>query len=102
MSLLLPTSPEFLRLQAQRRGAAGGLFFAGRQITYAQLAVAVDDLAAWLAKRGLGAGDHVGVMAANEPAMVAMMFAVWGLGAVAVPISVRSTLTECTHLLSHA
>ncbi len=101
-SLLLPTTADFLRLQGRRRAAQGGLFFADRQITYGELSAAVDALAAWLAKRGLGAGDHVGVIAANEPALVAMMFAVWGIGAVAVPISVRSTPPEATHLVSHA
>lgn len=101
-SLLLPSSPDFLRLQGGRRGAHSGLFFADRQITYGELAATVDDLAAWLAKRGLGAGDHVGVMAANEPALVAMMFAAWGIGAAAVPISVRSTLTETGQLLTHS
>jgi fatty-acyl-CoA synthase len=102
MTLLFPTSPDFLRLQGQRRAAAGGLFFGDRHIPYAELSVAVDDLAAWLAGRGLGSGDHIAVLAANEPAMVAMMFAVWGIGGVAVPISVRSTPPEAAHLLAHS
>jgi acyl-CoA synthetase (AMP-forming)/AMP-acid ligase II len=101
-SLLLPTTPDFLRLQGRRRGAQGGLFFADRQLTYGELSAAVDALAAWLVKRGHGAGDHIGVIAANEPALVAMMFAVWGIGAVAVPIGVRSTPQEATHLVTHA
>ena len=101
-SLLLPTTPDFLRLQGRRRAAQGGLFFADRQITYGELSAGVDALAAWLAKRGHGAGDHIGVIAANEPAMVAMTFAVWSIGAVTVPIAVRSTLPETTHLLTHS
>ena len=100
--VLLPTSADFLRLQAGRRAAHGGLFFANRHITYGDLSLAVDALATWLAKRGHGAGDHIGVIAANEPALVAMTFAVWGIGAVAVPISVRSTPPEATHLVTHA
>ena len=100
--LLLPTTPDFLRLQAQRRGAAGGLFFGTRHIPYGELSAAVDDLSAWLAKRGLGAGDHVAVVAANEPALVVMMFAVWGIGAAAVPVSVRSTVPEAARLLTHS
>lgn len=100
--LLLPTTPDFLRMQGRRRAARGGLFFSSRQVTYGELSAAVDALGAWLAKRGHGAGDHIGVIAANEPAMVAMMFAVWGVGAVAVPISVRSTPQEATHLATHA
>src|SRR5205823_2218089 len=81
-------------LQASRRGRAGGLCFAGRRIAYGELSAAVDELAAWLVRRGLGTGQPIGVQAANEPAVVAMLFAVWGIGAVAVPIAVRSTAEE--------
>jgi len=59
-----------------------------------ELAVAADELAGWLARRGVGAGQHVGVTAANEPALVAMLYALWGLGAVAVPIGVRAPAAE--------
>src|SRR5437773_11695871 len=102
MVSLLPTSPALLRLQAERRGPAGGLFFAGRHVSWGELARAVEDLARWLARRGVGAGQHVGVLAANEPALVAMLYALWGLGAVAVPIGVRATAAEAARLLAHA
>src|SRR5438132_241153 len=102
MAPLLPTSSSFLRLQGERRGAAGGLLFAGRRIPWGELAAAADDLAGWLARRGVGAGQHVGVTAANEPALVAMLYALWGLGAVAVPIGVRATAAEVARLLAHA
>src|SRR5438034_3282029 len=102
MVSLLPTSPALLRLQAERRGPAGGLFFAGRHVSWGELARAVEDLARWLARRGVGAGQHVGVLAANEPALVAMLYALWGLGAVAVPIGVRATGGEAAGLLAHA
>lgn len=102
MALLHATSLEYLRLQARRRGDAGGLGFADRRIPYGELAAAVDELATWLAKHGHGAQDHVAIMAGNEPAMVAMMFAVWSIGAVAVPVSVRSTVFEVTRVLVHA
>jgi acyl-CoA synthetase (AMP-forming)/AMP-acid ligase II len=98
---LLPTSPAFLRLQG-RRAPAAGLVFAGRRIPYGELAVAVADLADWLTRRGLGPGRPIGVMAANEPALVAMLFAVWGIGATAVPIGVRATADETARLLEHA
>jgi acyl-CoA synthetase (AMP-forming)/AMP-acid ligase II len=102
MAPLLPTSPAFLRLQAERRGAAGGLVFAGRHIAWGELAAAADDLAGWLARRGVGAGQHVGVTAANEPALVVMLYALWGLGAVVVPIGVRAPAAETARLLAHA
>src|SRR2546428_4618136 len=98
MTRLVPTAPEFLHLQG-RRDAPGGLFFAGRRISWAELAGAVDDLADWLARRGVAAGQHVGVMAANEPALVAMLYALWGLGAVVVPIGVPATAHDGTPLL---
>ena len=99
---LLPTTPAFLRLQAARRGEAGGLVFRGRALPFGELEHAADDLARWLARRGAGAGCPVGVLAGNQPGLVAALFALWGLGAVAVPISTRSTAEETARLLTHA
>jgi len=100
--VLLPTSPAFLRLQARRRTLDGGLVFGDRRILFAELAAAVETLCEWLVRRGLGRGDHVAVLAGNEPAQVAMMFAVWGVGGVAVPIPVRSTVAEAAQLLDRS
>jgi acyl-CoA synthetase (AMP-forming)/AMP-acid ligase II len=101
MRPLAPTSLEFLRLQS-RRGATGGVCFAGRRIGYGELGAEADALAAWLARRGVGAGQTVGVLAGNEPALVAVLYALWGLGAIVVPIGVRATAAEAAHLLAHA
>src|SRR5262245_32063547 len=101
MRPLAPTSLEFLRLQS-RRGVAGGVCFAGRRIGYAELTAEAETLAAWLARRGVGAGQPVGVLAGNEPALVAVLYALWGLGAIVVPIGVRSTAAEAAQLLAHA
>ena len=100
-ALLLPTSPDFLHLQARRRGGQGGVVFRNRRIAYGELAAAVDELAAWLAQRGVGGGQHLAVMAPNAPAMVAATYAAWGLGAASVPIAVRSTAHETAQLLEH-
>jgi fatty-acyl-CoA synthase len=100
--MLLPTAPEFLHLQARRRGGRGGLVFGPQRIPYGELATAVDDLATWLARRGIDRGQHVGVMAANVPAMTASTYALWGLGAASIPIAVRSTTPEAAALLDHA
>ena len=101
-SPLLVTSPAFVHHQARRRGDAGGVVFGDERLTYGALATTIDELGAWLARRGLGSGDAVGIMAANEPAVVAMLYAVWGLGAVVVPVSVRATAEETTRQLEHA
>jgi fatty-acyl-CoA synthase len=100
--VLLPTAPAFLHLQAGRRPYAGGVCFAGRRIGWGELAAATDELGTWLAARGVGAGDPIAVMAANEPAIAVALWAVWGLGAIAVPIGVRSTAAEASRLLEHA
>jgi acyl-CoA synthetase (AMP-forming)/AMP-acid ligase II len=101
-SPLLPTSPAFLHHQARRRGDAGGIAFGDRRHPYGEIAAAVDTLCVWLARRGLGRGDALGVMAANEPALVTMLYAVWGIGAIAVPVSVRATGEEVARQLDHA
>jgi fatty-acyl-CoA synthase len=100
--LLLPTTADFLRLQGRRRGREGGLAFAGKRLPWGQIATAVDEVAGWLARRGLGRGRALGIMAANEPAMVVATYAAWSLGAVSVPIAVRSTAEEAAHLLAHS
>src|SRR5262245_2041077 len=99
---LLITSPAFVRHQARRRGHAGGVVFGDEKVSYGALAASIDELVAWLARRGVGGGSAVGVMAANEPAIVAMLYAVWGLGGVVVPVSVRATADEAARQLEHA
>lgn len=101
-SLILPSSLDFLHLQAHRRGDAGGIHFRGTHTTFRAVADATNDLAHWLSRRGVGRGTHVAVFAANEPAMVAMTYAAWSLGAVSVPIGVRSTAEEVSGLLTQS
>ena len=100
-SVLLPTSPDFLHLQARRRGDRGGLVFREQRIAYGALAHGVDELAHWLARRGIGSGQRVGVMLPNTPAMPAATYALWGVGAASLPIAVRSTADEAAQLLVH-
>jgi acyl-CoA synthetase (AMP-forming)/AMP-acid ligase II len=102
MALLLPSSIEFLHLQAERRGDAGGLFYAERRLPYGEISRAAAEMAAWLARQGYGAGDHVAILMANSPALVTVTFASWGVGTVTVPIGTRNTVAETAHLLSHA
>ena len=99
--LLLPTAPAMLRHQAARCGDGSGLVYAGHLVTFGALADAAAELGAWLGRRGVGAGQTVGVMAANTPAYVAALYAVWGVGGIVVPISPRATPAEVTRMLDH-
>jgi len=71
-------------------------------VSFGALADATDDLARWLAGRGIGGGHTVGILAGNTPGYVAMLYAAWGVGAVPVPISMRSTAGEAAHMLGHS
>jgi long-chain acyl-CoA synthetase len=55
-------------------------------IGYQQLARTVDEIAAGLARRGVRAGDRVGIYSYNRPEWVVADLAVMKLGAVSVPI----------------
>jgi acyl-CoA synthetase (AMP-forming)/AMP-acid ligase II len=100
--MLLPTTPEFLRLQAARRGTAGGLVAGGTRVPFGGLADAARGLSTSLGRRGLGAGSPIGILAGNVPAMPVMLYGVWGIGALTVPLSVRATPAEVATLLTHA
>ena len=102
MTFLLPSSSAYLRLQAMRRSDAGALVCGDQRLSCAELADAADSAAAWLAKRGVGAGDHVALVAGNTPALVIWKFGLWALGAVAVPVGIRAAAAEATQLLAHA
>lgn len=100
--MLVPTSIDFLALQAARRRDRGGLIHGVGHVPYGALHGAARALGEWLARRGLGARHHVGVMAGNTPAMVAASYATWSLGAASVPIAMRSTAAETAQLLTHS
>ena len=85
---LLPTTPGFLRLQAGRRGDAGGSGSGAVPFPSASWLVRSRSCRRGSRAAASAAGQTVGVMAANEPAMVAALYAIWGLGAAAVPIGV--------------
>jgi long-chain acyl-CoA synthetase len=57
-------------------------------VGYAELERRSGGVAAELRARGVGAGDRVALLLPNGPAFVASLFAIWSLGAVAVPLNV--------------
>jgi long-chain acyl-CoA synthetase len=75
------------------------LYFRDAALTYRELDAKAERLAAALAGAGGAAGVRIGVIGANEPALVAALFAVWRLGATAVPLSARLREDELRRLL---
>ncbi|HST17552.1 MAG TPA: AMP-binding protein [Gaiellaceae bacterium] len=74
--------------QAAELGDRPALLLDDRSVGYAELERRSGGVAAELNGRGVGAGDRVALLLPNGPAFVASLFAVWSLGAVAVPLNI--------------
>ncbi|HEV7761688.1 MAG TPA: AMP-binding protein [Acidimicrobiales bacterium] len=66
----------------------------GRSLTYGELRRRVAGLRGGLAGLGLGPGDRVAIISANNPTFVTAYLAILGLGAVAVPLNPLSPAPE--------
>jgi long-chain acyl-CoA synthetase len=86
---------ELLDWAAARYGSRPALGYAGDgptwMWTYAELHAQTGRVAAWLQTKGVGPGSRVILWAPNSPWWVAAYFATLRLGAVVVPLDVRST-----------
>jgi O-succinylbenzoic acid--CoA ligase len=67
-------------------------------LTYAQLRERARAGAGALADRGAGPGDLVGIALPSAAAFAVALHAVWGLGAVAVPVDLRLGAAERAHV----
>jgi O-succinylbenzoic acid--CoA ligase len=67
-------------------------------LTYAQLRERARAGAGALADRGAGPGDLVGIALPSGAAFAVALHAVWGLGAVAVPVDLRLGAAERAHV----
>ncbi|OBG99924.1 MULTISPECIES: class I adenylate-forming enzyme family protein [unclassified Mycobacterium] len=75
------------------------LVFEERRFSLSQLDAMADGLAATLTKDGVTAGRRVAVMASNRPEFVAVLLAIWRLGATAVLLSPAWKRDEVDHAL---
>ncbi len=70
---------------------------------YRELAARVAVIAANLRGRlGLGAGDRVALVMRNGPDYVALLFACWHAGLIAVPVNAKLAAAEFRHILEHS
>jgi len=85
---------------AEGRGARTAFRFAGRAITYAELAASVDRCANALAALGLEMEQRVLMVLNDSPAFAAAFWGATKLGAVAVPVNTLMTPQEYEFLLT--
>lgn len=68
-------------------------------LSYGQLAEMSERIAGGLTALGIAPGDRVGLLMANYPVTVALLFAIWRTGAVAVAINTLYGPTELEYVL---
>src|SRR5437660_2389310 len=73
-----------------------------RKFTYADLHRRADQLAGWLAARGIGKGDRVALLAPNCAEYFELQFACGRLGAIMLPLNWRLTVAELEYILGDA
>ena len=71
-----------------------------RKVTYAELEADANRLAHFLAGRGVGPGDHVGIYAKNSVEHVVALLAVFKIRAVAINVNYRYVKNELQYLLA--
>ena len=97
-----PLSPvSFLRRAAAVRPQQLAIVHGKRRYTYAQFWQRSQQLGAALAKRGVGAGDCVAIMAGNTPEMLEAHNGVPLIGAVLNSLNIRLDATTLAFILEH-
>src|SRR5690606_444577 len=91
---------EWIEEHARNTPERVALRFPGRDLNYAQLAQLVRQLAAALAREGIGRGGCVGWLGHNSPEMLALLFAAARLGAMFMPLNWRLAAPEHRQMLA--
>jgi long-chain acyl-CoA synthetase len=98
-----PSGPfEAFEKAVATRPHAEALVAGDVRLTYAALNERVARLAGGLARRGLTAGDRVGLLLSNRVEFVTMLLAVLRLGAITVPIGTRLQTPEIAYIVQHS
>ncbi len=87
---------------ASRTPAKPICVYGGEAITYAEMAARSVALAGGLHRRGIGAGDVVGLLSYNCGEFLETIFAANYLGAIAMPINWRLAAMEVRYILEHS
>ncbi|BDT73652.1 long-chain-fatty-acid--CoA ligase FadD15 [Comamonadaceae bacterium OS-4] len=98
--------PQLLLQHASQRPQAAAMrekeYGIWQSLSWGDLAVMVEQLAAGLHQAGLQRGDHMVVVGANRPRLYATMLAVQSLGAVPIPLYQDAAAPECVFPINNA
>jgi fatty-acyl-CoA synthase len=87
---------------ARSRGSSVALIDNGRTVSWRELHERISRIAAGLSAHDIGAGDRVGVVAANSVPWCELALAVLHCGGVVVPLNVRLAPPELQSIVTHA
>jgi len=90
---------ELITFQAKKRRKKVALFVDDEKITYGDILVAVDKLAAFLSDKGVKKGDKIAFFLRNSPEFIYTIFAASKLGAIVVPINTFLKEDELSYIL---
>ncbi len=85
---------------ARRAPDRTAIVFGAVELTYAQVNAAVNRTAHVLTARGVRAGDRVAYLLPNCPELIELYYAIQKIGAVAVPLNIRSIAREVAYLVN--
>lgn len=92
---MMPTAvPDLIARHARVRPSTPALVSASEEWTYRALDASLTRLSGRLRALGVEAGDRVGVHGPPTPETVRLLWALWRVGAVAVPLSLRLPASE--------
>jgi len=92
--------PEFLERSAERFADRTALIYSGQRVTYRQLEDMTNRFAGSLTDFGVCRGDAVAILMTNSIPCVVAYFAVFRIGAAAVPLNPLSSDAELVHQLN--
>jgi acyl-CoA synthetase (AMP-forming)/AMP-acid ligase II len=91
-----------LEISAQRYPNREALVFKDKRISYSELNNIVSQKANALLELGVKKGDHVGTLFTARTEIIELMFALWRIGAVIVPLNIRLAPPELTYIVDHS
>jgi long-chain acyl-CoA synthetase len=85
---------DLFRINVQKEPLKRALYTDGFEFNYAELHAYINRVSDGLSKRGVSKSSRVAFLFHNTPAFVALLYALWKLGACAIPLNYRSNTED--------